>query len=325
MAGKIQRAVKKQEKAGENASLQAVSGKGVNAMVNSILDSDGYRKRFNEVLGKRAPQFVSSIVSMVNADDKLQEAFYNSPLSVIQAALKAATLDLPIDKSMGYAYIVPFRNKGKMEATFVMGYRGMIQLAYRTGAYKTINVVALKEGELKNFNRLTEEIEIGFIEDADERDKRETIGYVGYFKLVNGTEKTIFHTKKEIDSHEEKHRKGKYKNPIWDENYDAMAAKTVLRELLGKWGMMSVDYNQADTSTILAAETIARGEFDDEEEPVIDGKEQAVIDADYTVQEQNENPVTMEKSNELTEEEKAEIEAMEAAEAEQEMMAGVEE
>lgn len=93
----------------------------IQVMLNSLLDSDGYRRRFDEILGKRSPQFVSSIVSLVNADNSLQEAFHNAPVTIIQSALKAATFDLPIDKSLGYAYIVPFRNKGRMEAQFIMG------------------------------------------------------------------------------------------------------------------------------------------------------------------------------------------------------------
>ena len=148
----------------------------VTALVNSMLDKDGMRKRFDELLGKRTPQFVSSIVSMVNADKNLQQAFYESPMTVIQASLKAAMFDLPIDQSLGYAYIVPFKNykkdlgAKKMEATFILGWKGMHQLALRTGAYKTINVVDVREGELKSYNRLTEEVKIDVIEDEEARD-----------------------------------------------------------------------------------------------------------------------------------------------------------
>ena len=155
----------------------------VTALVNSMLDRDGMRKRFDELLGKRTPQFVSSIVSMVNADKNLQQAFYESPMTVIQASLKAAMFDLPIDQSLGYAYIVPFKNykkdlgTKKMEATFILGWKGMHQLALRTGAYKTINVVDVREGELKSYNRLTEEVKIDFIEDEDARDALPVIGY----------------------------------------------------------------------------------------------------------------------------------------------------
>ena len=209
MAGKIQRAV---QGANSVPQVQGAAGKGVAALMNSMLDSEGYRRRFDELLGTRAPQFVSSIVSLVNADENLQKVFYQAPVTIIQSALKAATFDLPIDPNLGYAYIVPFNNKrdGKkrMEATFIMGYKGMNQLALRTGVYKTINVIDVREGELKSYNRLTEEIELDFIEDDEEREALPIIGWVGYFKLINGTEKTIYMTRKQIEAHEKKHRKG---------------------------------------------------------------------------------------------------------------------
>ena len=115
---KIATAVKAREAA---AVQQNPAGASISVMVNSLLDREGYRRRFDELLGKRAPQFVSSIVSMVSADKNLQEAFRSAPLTVIQSALKAATYDLPIDTALGYAYVVPFRNKGTMEATFILG------------------------------------------------------------------------------------------------------------------------------------------------------------------------------------------------------------
>lgn len=220
----------------------------VTALVNSMLDKDGMRKRFDELLGKRTPQFVSSIVSMVNADKNLQQAFYESPMTVIQASLKAAMFDLPIDQSLGYAYIVPFKNykkdlgAKKMEATFILGWKGMHQLALRTGAYKTINVVDVREGELKSYNRLTEEVKIDFIEDEDARDALPIIGYVGYYRLVNGAEKTVYMSTKSIAAHEKKFRKGEFQGKGWRDDWDAMARKTVYRILIGKWGVMSIDY-----------------------------------------------------------------------------------
>lgn len=271
MAGKIQNAVQSTAANKPAAGIQQAAGNSVAAMVNSLLDREGYRKRFDELLGKRSPQFVSSIVSLVNADKNLQRAFCEAPVTVIQAALKAATFDLPIDPNLGYAYIVPFNNKTdsgtkRMEATFIMGYKGMNQLALRTGVYKTINVIDVREGELKSYNRLTEEIDLDFIEDDEERDKLPIIGWCGYFKLINGTEKTIYMTRKQIEAHEKKHRKGQYMGKGWREDFDSMAAKTVFRKLIGKWGLMSIDYQKADQSTIAAAEAIATGSFDDEDE-----------------------------------------------------------
>ena len=254
MAGKIQTAV-------QNRQMQtAPQQQSVNQLMSSILDGEKLRGRFNELLGKRAPQFVSALVSMVNADQNLQQAFYEAPMTVIQSALKAATFDLPIDQNLGYAYIVPFNNKKKVgdewckvkEATFILGWKGMHQLALRTGAYKAINVVDVREGELVRFNRLSEEIELNFIEDEIEREKLPIIGYVGYYRLVNGFEKTIYMSKSQIEAHERKNRKGEYMGKGWKDDWDAMARKTVYRRLIGKWGVMSIDYQSNQAGAMLA-------------------------------------------------------------------------
>ena len=129
-----------------------------------------------------------------------------------------------------------------MEASFILGWKGMHQLALRTGAYKTINVMDIREGELKKYNRLTEEVEIQFEEDDDKREQLPVIGYVGYYKLVNGAEKTIYMTIKQIANHEKKFRKGENQGKGWRDDWDAMARKTVYRKLIGKWGVMSIDY-----------------------------------------------------------------------------------
>ena len=257
MTNKIQNQVAKIE---EN-KLQTPGKQTVNQLMNTMLDGEGMRKRFNDLLGNRAPQFISSVVSLVNADASMQKAFYQSPMTVIQSALKAATFDLPVDQNLGYAYIVPFNNTKKdengneykvSEANFILGWKGMHQLALRTGAYKTINVTDIREGELKKYNRLTEEIEIDFIEDEEEREKQKVIGYVGYYRLVNGAEKTIYMTVKQIENHEKRHRKGQYMNKNWKVDFDAMARKTVYRRLIGKWGVMSIDYQNRGDAMALA-------------------------------------------------------------------------
>lgn len=261
----------------------------VGVMLNSLLDREGYRKRFDELLGKRAPQFVSSIVSMVNGDKNLQKAFMNAPITVIQSALKAATFDLPIDPTLGYAYIVPFNNRKDdgsyvMEASFVIGYRGLLQLAMRTGAYEKINVVDVREGELVSYNRLTEDVELEFVEDEDERDALPIIGWCGYYRLTNGMEKTIYMSRKQIVKHEEKNRKGKYMGKGWRTDFDAMAAKTVLRRLIGKWGILSIDYQmKADASTMAAAEALATGKVDDTDVPMDITPEFVVSDEDAAI------------------------------------------
>ena len=275
MAGKIQNQVAK-----TTNQQVAPAQQSVNQLMNSMLDGEKLRGRFNELLGNRSAQFVSSLVSMVNADKNLQQAFYEAPMTVIQAGLKAAAFDLPIDQNLGYAYIVPFKNwkkdlgKSVMEANFILGWKGMHQLALRTGAYKTINVVEIREGELKNYNRLTEDVEVEFIEDDDVRESKPIIGYLGYYRLVNGAEKTIYMTNKQIENHEKKFRKGEYMGKGWRDDWDSMARKTVYRKLIGKWGVMSIQYQSAQEGASLAEQM---------KEEYIDDAPTTVLDAEFVV------------------------------------------
>ena len=237
----------------------------VNQLMNSILDGEGMRKRFNDLLGARAPQFLSSIVSLVNADKNLQRAFYESPMTVIQSALKAATFDLPVEPSLGYAYIVPFNNYKdgvkRMEASFIIGYKGMVQLCLRTGAYARVpDAVDVREGELVSYDRLTGDAEFRWIEDEDQREALPIIGYAGYFRLKNGAEKTIYMTVKQIEGHEKKNRKGQSMGKGWREDFDAMARKTVIRRLCGKYGLMSITYQNGDAKTMQLAQSVMEEE-----------------------------------------------------------------
>ena len=282
MAGMIQNQVAKTTKAETRPQPQQQT---VNQLMNSILDGEKLRVRFNDLLGKRAPQFISSLVTLINADMNIQQAFYEAPMTVVQSALKAATFDLPIDQNLGYAYIVPFNNKKKdkdgreykvKEASFILGWKGMHQLALRTGAYKTINVVDVREGELKHYNRLTEDIELEFIEDEDAREALPVIGYVGYYRLVNGAEKIIYMTNKQIENHERKNRKGQWMGKGWKDDWDAMARKTVYRRLIGKWGVMSIDYQSASAGAELARQ-MQEEYLPDDSAPVGD-----VLDAEFS-------------------------------------------
>lgn len=283
MAGKIQNAVTT-----TNQAPLAKQQQSVNTIMNTILDGEGMRKRFNELLGERTPQFLSSIVSMVNADVNLQKAFYEAPMTVIQSALKAATFDLPIEPSLGYAYIVPFSNSKKMadgswekrtEANFIIGYRGMIQLCLRTGAYSRIpDAVDVREGELVRYDRLTGDAEFNWIEDEDEREKLPIIGYAGYFRLKNGAEKTIYMTVKQIEAHEKKNRKGQYQSKGWRDDFDSMARKTVIRRLCGKYGLMSIDYQNGNADMVNLAQAVMEGDFPTE--PSNAEPYTSIIDAD---------------------------------------------
>ncbi|MEC1600690.1 recombinase RecT [Bacillus halotolerans] len=199
--------------------------------MKGLLSSPAVMNRFEEVLGKRASQFTASILSLYNGEKMLQKA---EPMSVISSAMVAATLDLPVDKNLGYAWIVPYGGR----AQFQLGYKGYIQLALRTGQYKFINCIPVHEGELQKWNPLTEEIEIDF----EKRESDAVIGYAAYFELLNGFRKTVYWTKAQVEKHKKKFSKSDFG---WKNDWDAMALKTVLKAILSKWGILSVEMQQA--------------------------------------------------------------------------------
>lgn len=267
MAANIQKAVQAQKP-------EAKAQQSVNTMLNSLLDGEKMRRRFEELLGKRTPQFLSSLVSMINDNPDLQQAFIQSPMSVIKSALQAATYDLPIDPTLGFAYIVPFNNSVKDEsgnwykkkqATFVIGYKGMTQLCLRTGAYSRIpDAVDVREGELVSYDRLTGDAEFKWIEEEDEREKLPIVGYAGYFRLKNGAEKTLYMSRKQIEQHEKKNRKGQSMGKGWREDFDSMARKTVIRRLCSKYALMSIEYQSAANSDSMnLATALAQQDFPD--------------------------------------------------------------
>lgn len=226
--------------------------------ITSILSQDTVKKRFNEILGKNANAFMSSIVSATKSNASLSEC---EPDSVISSAVIAATLNLPIQNNLGFAYIVPYNSKDERGnyvkvAQFQMGYKGYIQLALRTSQYKTINATEIYEGELISHNRISGEVEI----DTYKRTGNKVIGYVAFFKLLNGFEKMLYLTKEQIEKHGVKYSKS-YGNKTsrWQIDFDAMALKTVLKLLLSRYGILSVDMQTAitvDQSVIKDAETL---------------------------------------------------------------------
>lgn len=243
------------------------------AILNGILDGEGYRKRIEEILGKRAPQFVSSVLTMANNDAMLRKVVATAPQTIITSALKAATLDLPIEPSLGMAYVMPFKNAIKHEdgsteyrdeATLVIGYKGIVQLAQRTGMYKHINVDTIFEGETIVDDRIS-----GMIKIEGERTSDTPIAYFAYFKLLNGFEKCVCWSKSRVEAHEQKHRKGKYMSKAWRDDFDAMAMKTVLRNLLSKWGPLSIDYQAASPEMVKAADSLQQVMESDENDDFI--------------------------------------------------------
>lgn len=196
------------------------------------------KKTLEATLGKKSTQFM---VSLNNAfEDYLKDC---KPETVLKSAMTAAALDLPIEKNLGFAYLIPYKN----ECTFQLGYKGLIQLAQRTGKYKTINAIAIYQEQFKGYNPLSEELDLDFNCDVDY--SKEPIGYVAHFKLLNGFEKTLYWTKERCVQHaiqfsQSFKYKDKYGN-IWNGNTDAMFLKTVLKQVLSKYGVLSIEMQNA--------------------------------------------------------------------------------
>ncbi|MDU1115305.1 MAG: recombinase RecT [Clostridium butyricum] len=213
--------------------------------VKGLMCQVDVKKRFEDILGKKAPGFISSVINVAKSPS-LADA---EPNSIMASAVVAATLDLPIDPNLGFAYIVPYNDKkqGKI-AQFQMGYKGFIQLAMRSGQYKTINAAPVFENDLKKINRLTGEIE--FNDNPEPSTK--IVGYVGYFRLINGFEKALYMTREELEIHGKKYSQSYKSNKdwvvkqsLWTTDFDSMATKTVLKLLLSKYGPMSIEMQTA--------------------------------------------------------------------------------
>lgn len=215
---------------------------------SAFLATDAMKKKINEMVGgKDGQQFVTAIISAVSTNPQLAEC-ENS--SIVSAALLGQALKLSPSPQLGQYYIVPFNNsdRGCKVAQFQLGYKGYIQLAIRSGQYKKINVLAIKEGELIEYDLLNEEIKVNLIEDEELREQAETIGYYAMFEYMNGFRKTIYWTKQKMEAHALKYSKGykaKKGYTFWEKDFDGMAYKTMLRQLISKWGIMSVDMQTA--------------------------------------------------------------------------------
>ena len=253
--------------------------------LKTLLGRDEVKNRFQEIMGKKAPGFISSILSLTNGNAQLQKA---EPHSILNAAVVAATLDLPINPNLGFAAIVPYKNT----AQFQLQYKGLVQLAMRSGQYKTINVSEVYEGEIKNVNRFTGDYEFG------ERTSDMVVGYMAYFKLVNGFEKYLYMTVDEIKEHATRYSKTYQRGDgVWKDNFDAMAKKTVLKLLLSKFGILSIEMQRAQTfdqSSIKSDLTVT--DVDDAEIEYVDNASQmearkALIEDVSGEEETNENQV----------------------------------
>lgn len=216
--------------------------------LTAYLTNDAVKNQINNVIGgKNGDRFISSIVSAVQTNSALQEC--TNP-SILSAALLGESLKLSPSPQLGQYYMVPFNNnkKGFKEAQFQLGYKGYIQLAIRSGQYKKLNVLAIKEGELVRFDPLNEEIEVNLIEDEEAREEAPTVGYYAMFEYTNGFKKAMYWSKKKMEAHALKYSKGykaKKGYTFWEKDFDAMAYKTMLRQLISKWGIMSIDMQSA--------------------------------------------------------------------------------
>lgn len=236
--------------------------------LTAYLTQDAVKNQINSVVGgKNGTRFVSSIISAVQTTPALQEC---TNTSILSAALLGEALNLSPSPQLGQFYMVPFdnRKKGCKEAQFQLGYKGYIQLAIRSGYYKKLNVLAIKEGELVHYDPLEEVVEVNLIEDDILREEAPTTGYYAMFEYENGFRKTMYWSKKKMLAHAEKYSFAFYKNggakslelleqgkipekemwkysSFWFKDFDGMALKTMLRQLISKWGIMSIDLQKA--------------------------------------------------------------------------------
>lgn len=257
------------------------------AGITTFLNSMNVVSNIDQALGKDNRQrFITGVISAVNNNAALQEC---TNQSILSGALLGESLKLSPSPQLGHYYLVPFNDKVKGKvAQFQLGYKGYIQLAIRSGQYKKLNVLAIKEGELEYFDPLNEEIKINLMVDKwDEREEAETIGYYAMFELVNGFKKAIYWSKKQMEAHAIKYSQGykaKKGYTFWEKNFDGMAYKTMLRQLISRWGIMSIDLQNAfehDMTFTDESGTVNYVQADDViDSPTADEKEETTEEAD---------------------------------------------
>jgi recombination protein RecT len=237
------------------------------------------KSKFEQLLGKKSVGFVTSVLQITSQNALLSKA---NPMSIFNASAMAATLDLPINQNLGFAYIVPYNEKYKdaqgqwqsrCNAQFQIGWKGLVQLAQRSGQYTAINVVEVYENQFKSYNALTEELKADFETDGDGK----VVGYVAYFRLLNGFEKTCYWSIAKVEKHAQKYSKTyANNNSAWKTDFDAMAKKTVLKNTISKWGILSIEMQSAvvaDQAIINDVETLDVTYSDAGESTIIETKE----------------------------------------------------
>lgn len=244
--------------------------------LKQYVSNPAVRDRIKEMLQDKAPQFIVSLLATANSNEALQRC---EPPSVLNAAMTAAALDLPINQNLGFAYIIPYKQKQKDGsykelAQFQMGYKGYIQLSQRSGQFRTINVTDVREGEIENMDRLTGEIKFKW---SENRDQLAIIGYVGYMELVNGFRKSLYMTMDDLKAHGIKYSQNfrKYKTGLWADDFDAMATKTVVKMLLSKYAPMNTQMQQAQLADQAIIKDDGDVEYVDNEKKIITAQEVA--------------------------------------------------
>ena len=255
-----------------NNSLAPQRNAGKPQTFSAFLTSDAIKNRINAMVGgKDGQRFISAVISAVSVNPGLTECEHSTILS---AALLGESLKLSPSPQLGQYYLVPFNDKKRncKVAQFQLGYKGYIQLAIRSGQYKKLNVLAIKEGELIRFDALNEEIEVKLIENDTEREAAKTIGYYAMFEYTNGFHKAMYWSREKMMAHADKYSMAfsaaKYQelldgkipqndmwkySSFWYKDFDGMAYKTMLRQLISKWGIMSIEMQTAfsnDMATI---------------------------------------------------------------------------
>lgn len=235
-----------------------------------FMASDAVKTKINQMMsGPNGEKFTTSLVSLVANNPAIAECEH---ATIFASALLGESLKLSPSPQLGQFYIVPFKDNkhNRTVAQFQLGYKGYIQLAIRSGYYKKLNVLAIKEGELIKYDPLNETIEVRLIEDDEEREKTETIGYYAMFEYQNGFTKTMYWSKAKMQAHAQKYSQA-YKTDLvkdwsysfWSKDFDGMAFKTMLRQLISKWGIMSVEFQTAITNDMAVITETGQPEYVD--------------------------------------------------------------
>ncbi|GHT33927.1 hypothetical protein FACS189434_09210 [Bacteroidia bacterium] len=244
-------------------------------LFNQTINNPKTQNYLQEILGERKGSFVNNITALVSSNATLQEC---EPLTTLYAAMKATALNLPLDPNLGFAYVLPYNDtkNNRKVSTFQLGYKGFIQLAMRSGQFRTINVTDIRDGEILKNDLLSGEIEMKML--PADRENAKIVGYAAYFKLTNGFEKTLYMCSEKLEAHGKKFSQT-YKRGygLWRDDFDSMARKTVLKLLLSKYAPLSVEMQSAITY------------------------DQAIVDKDKPIYIDNqENAITAEQSGKAT-------------------------